>query len=98
MKKIPISIIIDDPAPCLSVFHSHHKTGITKDGRPVLEYVSNSYLTKFCDIIEEYGIKGKFSVVPMPGNRGDIVNGVEGASREDLDEWMDILKKRGSAV
>ncbi|MBE6695524.1 MAG: hypothetical protein E7587_03635 [Ruminococcaceae bacterium] len=94
MKKVPISIIIDDPAPCVSVYHAHHKTGFTKDGRPVLEYVPNSYLYEFCDIIERYGMKGKFSVVPMPGNRGDIVNGIDGASREDLDEWMDVLKKR----
>lgn len=44
MKKVPISIIIDDPAPCVSVYHSHHKTGFTNDGRPVLEYVPNSFL------------------------------------------------------
>ncbi len=94
MKKIPISLIIDDAAPCVSVFHSHCKTGVLEDGRAILEYVPNSFLTQFCDITEKYGVKGKFSVVPMPGNRGDIINGIEGASREQLDEWMEMLKNR----
>ena len=30
----------------------------------------------------------------MPGNKGDIVNGVEGGSREELDAWLDCVKKR----
>jgi len=94
MEKIPVSLIIDDPAPGISVYHSHHKTGYTDDGRPVLEYVPNSFLFTFCDIIETYGIKGKFSVVPMPGNRGDIVRGISGVPMEQIREWLDTLKTR----
>ncbi|MBE7042243.1 MAG: hypothetical protein E7399_01965 [Ruminococcaceae bacterium] len=94
MKKVPISIIIDDPAPIISVFHSHHKTGFTKDGRPILEYVSNDFLKTFCDIVEKHGIKGKFSVVPMPGNKGDILNGLEGADQTQVNEWLDMVKTR----
>jgi len=94
MAKIPISLIIDDPAPGVSVYHSHHKTGFTKDERPVLEYVPNTVLFEFCDIIERYGIRGKYSVVPMPGNRGDIMNGVSGVPQQQMQEWLDTVKKR----
>ena len=94
MKKVPISIIIDDPSPVLSVYYTHHKTGKTDDGREVIEYFPNSFLFEYCDIVEKYGIKGKFSVVPCPGNRGDIVNGIEGVSMEDMNEWLDTVKKR----
>ena len=93
MKKVPISIIIDDPSPVLSVYYTHHKTGKTDDGREVIEYFPNSFLNEFCDIIRDYGIKGKFSVVPCPGNRGDIVNGIEGVKYEDMKEWLDTVKK-----
>ena len=94
MKKIPICLVLDDPAPGISVYYTHHNKNVTEDGRPLLEYNPNSTLFEFCDIIERHGIKGKFSVVPMPGNRGDIVNGIEGFSTEELTEWLDTVKKR----
>ena len=94
MKKIPISLIIDDPAPIVSVYHEHARSRTTKDGRPLIPTFPNSMLFSFCDIIERNGIKGKFSVVPMPGNKGDIVNGLEGVDQADLDEWLDTVKNR----
>lgn len=95
MKKVPISIIIDDPSPVLSVYYTHHRFGRkTDDGRDVIEYFPNSMLFEFCDIVERQGIKGKFSIVPSPGNRGDIVNGIEGVKNEDMKEWLDTVKSR----
>ena len=92
--KIPISLMIDDPAPILSVYHSHHRTGFTDDGREVIRYFPNSFLFDFCDIVEKYGLKGKFSVVPMPGNAGDIINGIEGVDFDEMKLWLDTVKKR----
>lgn len=94
MKKVPISLIIDDPAPVISVYHEHAKTRTTKDGRPLLPTFPNQMLFDFCDIIERHGIKGKFSVVPMPGNKGDIVRGLEGVDQHEVDEWLDTVKAR----
>jgi len=102
--KTPISLIIDDPAPVISTFYesgrsgttsyAHVKRGETKDGRALVDKFSNKLLFEFCDIIEKRGIKGKFSLVPMPGNRGDIVSGIEGVSDAELLEWLDTVKKR----
>lgn len=94
MKKVPTGLIIDDPAPIISVFHEHAHSPNTKDGRPIIPTFPNSRLFEFCDIIERHGIKGKFSVVPMPGNKGDIINGLEGVSRQELDEWLNTVKER----
>lgn len=94
MKKAPISMIVDDPTPVLSVYYTHHEPHFTDDGRPLLEYYSNDFLYKFCDIIEKYGMKGKFTVVPMPGNRGDIINGIEGVDPQEAKQWLDTVKKR----
>lgn len=94
MKKVPTCLIIDDPAPTISVFYEHAPSPNTDDGRPILPTYPNSFLFNFCDVVEKHGIKGKFSVVPMPGNKGDIINGIEGVSREDLDEWLDTVKTR----
>ncbi len=94
MKKVPISMVVDDPTPVLSVYYAHHNPKLTDDGRPLLEYYSNEFLYAFCRIIETYGMKGKFSVVPMPGNRGDILNGIDGVDPAEMKDWLDTVKKR----
>lgn len=94
MKKVPIGIIIDDPAPVISVYYEHAGKKETEDGRPLVKIYPNSMLYEFCDIIERHGIKGKFSIVPMPGNKGDIVNGIEGAEPHEVEEWLDTVKAR----
>ncbi len=92
--KTPISWIIDDPAPIISVYYEHAGKATTQDGRPLIPTYPNEMLFEFCDIIEKHGIRGKFSVIPMPGNKGDIVNGLEGVPAEQLTEWLDCVKTR----
>lgn len=103
--KRPISLIIDDPAPVISTFYESGMSGTsnfpsnklyhqTKDGRPLLKTFSNDFLYQFCDIIEKWDIRGKYSVVPMPGNKGDIVSGIEGADPKEVEEWLRVVKER----
>ena len=92
--KIPISLIIDDPAPVISVYKEHADAPFTRDGRPLIPAYPNELLFRFCDIIEKHGIKGKFSVVPMPGNKGDILHGIEGIPQEEVDVWLDTVRAR----
>ena len=42
--KVPVSLIIDDPAPVVSVWYAHSRTGLTPDGRPIPEKYPNSLL------------------------------------------------------
>ena len=92
--KIPVSLIVDDPAPIISVYYEHVGRRTTAYGAPIIPTFPNDFLDQFCDIVEKHGIKGKFTVIPMPGNKGDIVNGLEGVDRKDLDEWLDTVKTR----
>ena len=94
MQKVPISLIVDDPAPVVSVYHAHSASPVTKDGRPILEFVPNSFLDTFCDIVQRHGIRGKFSVVPMPGNKGDILHGLDGVDPTLITRWLDTVKSR----
>lgn len=94
MNKTPICLRIDDPAPIVSVYYTHHKTGMTDDGRPIEKKIPMSLLYNFCDLIEKWGIKGKFTVVPMPGNCGDIVNGIDGVDESELHEWLSVVRER----
>ena len=92
--KIPISLIIDDPAPVISVYKEHAEKSVTQDGRPLVSTYPNELLFRFCDVVEKHGIKGKFSVVPMPGNKGDIVHGIKGIPQAEVDRWLDTVKAR----
>lgn len=96
MKKVPISLIIDDPAPRVFVYYEHADTPFTADGRPLKTEVPNEFLMDFCCVMEEHGIKGKFSVVPMPGGRGDIVNGIPGFDDSEIQQWLDTVRARVS--
>jgi len=94
MKKIPISLIIDDPAPRVSVYYEHAASRKTSDGRPLVSEVPNAFLFRFCDTVSEFGLKGKFSIVPMPGGRGDVSRGIPGFEKSEIDEWLSAVKNR----
>lgn len=94
MNKVPISLIVDDPAPLVSVYYAHAGTRYTEDGRLLLEFFPNETLNAFCDVVEHRGIKGKFSVVPMPANRGNIFTGLEGVDQSLVEQWLHTVKTR----
>lgn len=94
MKKVPISLIVDDPAPVISVHYEHAKSRVLPDGRRLIPRYPNDLYLRFCDIIERFGIKGKFSIVPMPGNKGNILTGIEGVSDAERTEWLEVAHRR----
>ena len=94
INRVPISLIIDDPAPVVSVYHAHSDTGYTLDGRPLTPHVPNDFLRAFCSVVKERGLKGKFSVIPMPGNQGDILNGLHDVEDALVQEWLDLVKEQ----
>lgn len=94
MKKVPISLLIDDGAPGISVYYTHAKSLFTTDGRPLEKSVPNDFLDDFCDVTERCGIKGKLSIVPMPGGLGDVAHGIEGYSDALIRQWLDTVRTR----
>ena len=99
----PIALLIDDPSPLIHVFREHwrdvhHKEPVTEDGRPLLEVIPNDFLDRFCDVMERWGIKGKFSIVPSPAGKGDVVHGIEGFDPALTHAWMETAKRRLSPL
>jgi hypothetical protein len=99
LERTPIGLIVDDSCPLVHVYRCHWmdvhlKPPLTKDGRPMLETIPNAFLDRFCDVVEEHGITGKFSIVPAPGGQGDIVQGIVGHDPKLTREWLDTAKRR----
>jgi hypothetical protein len=101
-KRTPITLLLDDSCPLVHVYcchwmDVHHKPPLTEDGRPLLETIPNSFLDRFCDVVEEHGIAGKFSIVPAPGGLGDVVQGIAGHDPALTREWINTMQRRLSA-
>ena len=96
MKKTPITLLIDDGAPGISVYYTHAKSRHTADGRTIEKDVPNDFLEDFCRVTEELGIKGKLSVVPMPGGLGEVSRGIPGYPEAEIRQWLETVRTRVS--
>lgn len=95
----PISLLVDDPCPLIHIFRNHWidvhgRAPKTTYGAPLLEFIPNDFLDRFCDVVERWGMAGKFSIVPAPAGKGDIVNGIEGFDFSVTRDWLDTMKRR----
>jgi hypothetical protein len=102
---VPITLLVDDPCPIVHVYREHtvnvhHRTPVTRDGRPLERWVPNEFLDRFCDVVDAQGMAGKFSVVPAPGGKGDVVRGIaleDGFDAAVTRDWLDTARRRLSA-
>jgi hypothetical protein len=98
-NRIPLTLLVDDSCPLIHVYRNHwvdvHKHApLTDDGRPLLEFVPNAFLDRFCDVVERHGMAGKFSIVPAPAGLGDIGQGIAGFDPRLTRAWLDTAKTR----
>src|SRR5512136_795520 len=86
-KSIPLTLIIDDPAPCINVYWWHveerQKTGkpTAKSGEPIVRDVPVTFAAELAEVLLRRGIKGKLSVLPYPAGLGSIAQGLQGYSQ-----------------
>ncbi|MGQ9631637.1 MAG: hypothetical protein ACUVXI_15205 [bacterium] len=98
-RRIPIALLVDDSCPIVHVFRYHwedvhNQRPFTKDGRPLVDTIPNDFLERFCDVVEAHNMAGKFSIVPAPAGRGDIVRGIEGHDPKLTREWLNVVRRR----
>jgi hypothetical protein len=98
-----MSLIVDDPAPLINVFWWHaaerqqSSSPTLNSGEPVVQAVPVEFLDRFVEVIQKWGIRGKFSVLPYPAGLGKISEGWPGAQATEFrssvvwregDEWL----------
>lgn len=94
--RTPISFIVDDSTPCINPLYYYR----LQVGPSTPEYYSetkgipNDLLIEFVQIVNECGVKGKFTVIPYPAGLGSIETWLEGYSVSEMREWLDIVRKR----
>lgn len=95
----PISVIIDDGCPVVHLYRhhlpdAHGEEPLTGDGKRLVDEIPTSFLTEYCDVVERHGIAGKFSIVPMPAGRGDVVRGIDGHPADETRGWIETARTR----
>ncbi|MFN8494761.1 MAG: hypothetical protein U0350_44575 [Caldilineaceae bacterium] len=98
-KRVPIALLVDDSCPLVHVYRYHwedvhKKAPMTDDGRPLHDVIPNEFLNRFCDVVQRHGMAGKFSIVPAPAGRGDIVRGIEGFDPHLTQSWLHTAQTR----
>jgi len=98
-NRVPIALLVDDSCPLIHVYRRHwedvhQKAPLTDDGRPLLDIIPNSFLDRFCDVVQQHGMAGKFSIIPAPAGLGDVVRGIEGFDPALTRAWLDTTQTR----
>ena len=98
--SLPIALIVDDPAPLINVFWWHAaerqqaSSPTLNSGEPVAQTVPVDFLHRFAEVIEKWGIRGKFSVLPYPAGLGKISEGWRGCDTDALSRWIETARRR----
>lgn len=99
VPPVPIALLVDDPTPHLHLYR-HHLAAIHPEnlvdaaGVELAETIPDAFLDRFADVAEARGIKGKFSIVPAPMWRGDVVRGIDGFDPALTRAWLETAKRR----
>lgn len=97
--SLPISLIIDDSTPLVNLYWWHaaeaQKTDapVLTTGEPVARDIPVGFLHDFVDVVQEHGMRGKFSVVPCPGALGKISEGWPGCDMDEMREWIETTRR-----
>lgn len=88
--KLPMFFIVDDPAPCLNLayYEQYFETHVRD--------VPNSFTDAWADLIAEFGVRGKFSVLPVPAGIGRIDRPLPDVKDADRLEFLRIIRERVS--
>jgi len=85
MPKIPATLIIDDGA-CFNLMHWLH----IEEAQPL--QIPPAFTQRFADLCQRYGVKGKYSVPPMPSGAGRIDERLSYVPAEVLDTFLRVVR------
>lgn len=87
MTRIPISLIIDDGSP-VNLYYFHDLVHWHELIVPVEQ------VNRFGDICAKYGVRGKFSVVPMPVGMGRLDQELSHCPKEHLARFLNAVRQK----
>lgn len=91
--RFPISLIVDDPAPCINpLWYFRHQV----DGQAEPVYprtIPLSFMEQWCRWVSEAGIRGDFTILPYPAGLGRIDDQLDGYNTGELRAWLNLARE-----
>ena len=87
MARVPISLIIDDGSPV----NLHYFQDLMRCHEMI---VPIEQVLRFGAICAKYGVRGKFSVVPMPAGMGRLDRGLSHCPQEHLARFLNAVRQK----
>lgn len=82
-----LTLILDDGSP-VNVMYWH------EPNTPRQRLIPNAFVRQFAELCEEFGVKGKFSVLPMPCALGRIDQSLNEVPAAHLRRFIDIVQRQ----
>ena len=91
--RAPISLIVDDPAPCINpLWYFHHQ--VDKQAEPEHERtIPLDFMEAWCAWTHAAGIRGDFTVLPYPAGLGRVDDRLAGYDTSELRAWMELARR-----
>ena len=86
MAKVPVSLIIDDGSP-VNLYYFHD---LMREHELI---VPIEQVLRFASICKKNGVRGKFSVVPMPCNLGRLDKGLSHCPWEHVQQFIKAVRE-----
>jgi hypothetical protein len=96
---VPIALFVDDPTPLVHLYRHHiydlkGQHVLDPARQELVRTVPNSFLERFCEVVQRHNMAGKFSIVPAPAGQGDVVRGIEGYGFDLVRSWIQLAVQR----
>ena len=89
---MPVSLIIDDSVPVINALYYFRLQINQKEYEQHVSRIPLDFLEQFVDVVQKWGLRGKFTVLPYPAGLGTIVDGWEGCDPLELKSWLDLVR------
>lgn len=85
-ERLPISLILDDGAPVNLAYYLHPE-------EPATFLIPNRFTRQFADVCQAYGVRGKFTVMPVPSALGRIDRSLNRVPASLVKEFLSVVRK-----
>ncbi|MGD0005317.1 MAG: hypothetical protein ABSE06_13935 [Anaerolineaceae bacterium] len=89
---MPVSLILDDGVPVINALYYFRLQVNQKEFDQHVSRIPLDFLEQFAGVVQKWGLRGKFTVIPYPAGLGSILEGWEGCDQTELESWLALAR------
>jgi hypothetical protein len=89
---MPVSLILDDGVPVINPLYYYRLQVNQKEYDQHVSRIPLDFLEQFAGVVQKWGLRGKFTIIPYPAGLGSILDGWEGGDKGELESWLALAR------